>query len=178
MKLASKTFTIIGLVLFAALMQGCGAYSFTGINLPPTVKTISIQNFYNDTGSGPSDLTQTFTEGLRDYYLRNTNLGIVPADGDLQLEGSIIGYQLSPVAPVASNNENAPDRAGLQRLTITVRVDYINTQDESQSFSKNFSFYDDYNPDLSDLIAEEPRLISNIFETIIFDIFTNTVANW
>ena len=98
--------------------------------------------------------------------------------GDLQLEGSIIGWQLTPVAPTASGNNNTPDRAGLQRLTIVVRVEFINTQDETQSFSKNFSFYDDYDPQRTDFSAEENRLVDNIFETIVFDIFNGTVANW
>lgn len=167
-----------GILLFAVLMNGCGVYSFTGASLPPSIKTISIQNFYNDAGNGPPDMVQVFTENLKDYYLKNTNLGVISSDGDLQLEGSIVGYQLSPVAPTSSNDNNTPDRAGLQRLTITVRVDYVNTQDESLSFSKNFSHFADYNPEVTDLISEEPRLISEIFEVIIFDIFSNTVANW
>ena len=178
MKLVNKGLVVLMITLLTALVQSCGVYSFTGAALPPSIKSISIQNFYNDTGNGPPDLSQIFTENLRDYYLKNTNLAVVNEEGDLQLEGSIIGYNLTPVAPTASNDPNTPDRAGLQRLTITVRVEYINTQDESQSFSKNFSFYEDYNPEVTDLISEEPRLISIIFETIIFDIFTNTVANW
>lgn len=178
MKLVNKAFTLIWIFVFAALMNGCGVYSFTGAALPPSIKTISIENFYNDTGNGPSDMSQIFSESLRDYYLKNTNLGVVTDEGDLQLEGSIVSYQLTPVAPTASNNPNTPDRAGLQRLTITVRVEYINTQDETQSFSKNFSHFDDYDPDITDLISEEPRLLSNIFEVIVFDIFSNTVANW
>jgi hypothetical protein len=178
MKLMNKVFNFIRIILLGAVLNSCGAYSFTGAALPPSITSISVRNFYNDAGSGPSDMVQVFSESLRDYYLKNTNLGVVQEEGDLQLEGSIIGYQLTPVAPTASNDVNTPDRAGLQRLTITVRVDYVNTQDETQSFSKNFSHFADYNPDLTDLISEEPRLINEIFEVIVFDIFSNTVANW
>lgn len=166
-------------LLLLVLLQACvGGYSFTGAQLPPSIQTISIQNFYNDTGSGPPNLTQEFTEDLRDFYQRNTSLGLVDNDGDLQVEGSIVGYQLTPVAPTASGNNNVPDRASMQRLTITVKVDFIHTQDETQSFSKNFSFYDDYDPQTTDLSSEEPRLINVIFEAIVFDIFNSTVANW
>lgn len=161
------------------LLQACaGGYSFTGVSLPPSIQSISIERFYNDTGNGPPNLVQNLTERTRDYYIRNTNLSLADSDGDLQLEGNIVGWQLSPVAPTATGGNNAPDRAGLQRLTITVKVDFINTQDETQSFSKNFSFYDDYDPSVTDLQAEEPRLIDTIFEAIVFDIFNNTVANW
>lgn len=178
MKLVNRLRTTVCLLLVLLHLQGCGAYSFTGVNLSPTVQTISVQNFYNDTGMGPPNISQELTESLRTYYQRNTSLGLVNEEGDLQLEGSIVGYTLSPVAPTASGNANVPDRAGLQRLTITVKVDFVNTQDETQNFSKNFSWYSDYNPDVTELTAEEPRLITEIFDTIILEIFTNTVANW
>lgn len=179
MRLVSKKIGVFMLMLSALFLQGCaGGYSFTGVTIDPSVQTISIQNFFNDTGSGPPNLMQNFTERLRDYYIRNTNLALVDSDGDLQLEGSIVGWQLTPVAPTASGGENTMDRAGLQRLTITVKVDFIHTQDETMNFSRNFSFYDDYDPDATDLPSEEPRLIDTIFEAVVFDIFNSTVANW
>lgn len=179
MRSVNKTVGMLMIMLVALFLQGCaGGYSFTGVTLPPSVQTISVQNFYNDTGSGPPNLMQNFTERMRDYYIRNTNLALVNSDGDLQLEGSIVGWQLSPVAPTASGGNNAPDRAGLQRLTITVKVDFIHTQDEKMNFSRSFSFYDDYDPSSTDLPSEEPRLIDTIFEAIVFDIFNSTVANW
>jgi hypothetical protein len=179
MRLVNRTVTSLACMLMIFLLQGCaGGYSFTGVSLPPSIQTITVDNFFNDTGSGPPNLMQILTERTRDYYIRNTNLALVNSDGDLQLEGNIIGWTLSPVAPTATGGNNAPDRAGLQRLTITVKVNFINTQDETQSFSKNFSFYDDYDPSVTDLTAEEPRLIDTIFEAIVFDIFNSTVANW
>ena len=72
-------------------VSGCGVYSFTGTSISPDVKTISVQNFVNETGLGPTRLSQTFTEKLKEYFLQNSNLKLVKYDGDLQLEGSIIG---------------------------------------------------------------------------------------
>lgn len=178
MKLVNKASGLLMTLLLLVLLQGCGVYSFTGVSLPPSVQTVSIQPFYNDTGNGPPNMSQLFTERLRDYYIRNTDLALTDYDADLQVEGSIVNWQISPVAPTASGNNNVPDRAGLQRLTITVKVDFINTQDETQNFSRNFSFYDDYDPQRTDFSVEENRLVDNIFETIVFDIFNNTVANW
>ncbi|WP_017731680.1 LPS assembly lipoprotein LptE [Nafulsella turpanensis] len=177
LKTKKAAIPLLAMLFLAVLLQACGAYSFTGATLPPTIKTISIQPFYNDTGNGPPNLSQNFTERLRDYFQSNTDLALVEADGDLQLDGSIVGWQLNPVAPTASGN-NQPDRAGLQRLSITVAVNFINTQEEEQSFERNFSFHADYDPQQTDFAAEEQRLIDEISETIIFDIFNNTVANW
>ncbi|EMR02430.1 LPS assembly lipoprotein LptE [Cesiribacter andamanensis] len=178
MKLKSSARIQLLLMGILLSLQGCGFYSFTGTNLSPTIRTITIQPFVNESGGGPPTLSQTFTEGLRDFYQRNTNLTITPNDGDLLVEGMIVGWDLAPVAPTASGTDERGDLAGQQRLTIAVRVIFVNTQDESASFERNFSYWADYNPNQTDLQSAEPRLIDEIFERIIFDVFNATVANW
>jgi hypothetical protein len=162
-------------------ISGCGVYSFTGANISPNIKTISIQTFYDEVGTGPPNLSQLFTEKIRDYYQQNTSLTIVPNEGDLQLEGSIVGYRLTPMAPRASGSQNFDDAdiAALQRLTITVKVTYLNTQDDSYDFEdQNFSFYLDYDPEKEDFNAIEATLVEEIYDAIVLDIFNASVANW
>lgn len=178
MKLKNRFYLRILVLLIMPTLGGCGIYSFTGANIAPTIETISIDRFYDDAGEGPASLSQNFTDQLRDYFLQNTNLALVPSNGDLQFEGSIVGYRLSPVAPTAVGNDNMPDEAGLMRLTITVKAVYLNTQDDTFNFDKNFSFYDDYNPRSTSLSAVEDQLIETIFEQIVYDIFNASVANW
>lgn len=163
----------ITLILIAG---GCGKYSFTGVNT--TAETVSIQNFFNDTGEGPADLSQRFTEELKDYFQQNTNLTLVDLDGDLQIDGSITSYNTRPVAPTAARSDQVADVAGLTRLTIQVNVNYINTENEELNFNRGFSFYEDYDSRSSTLSAEEDRLIEIIFDQIVFDIFNATVADW
>lgn len=171
-----KLFSVIA-ILF--LLSGCGIYSFTGASISPDVKTISIQYFYNDSGNGPPSLQQTFTEEIRDYYTQNTSLEFVKNNGDLQLEGLITGYTVSPVAVTASGNPNQLDNASVQRLTITVKVSYANLKDETFDFqNKSFSFFSDFDPATTTLTAEEDQLIEIITDQIIVDIFNATVANW
>ena len=163
-------------ILIMTGFSGCGVYTFTGTNT--NAQTITVLNFYNDTGMGPATLSQQFTERLRDYYQRNTSLAIVDTGGELLVEGSIVGYNTQPVAPVASGNDQQADVAGSTRLTIRVQVDFTNTLNEEEDFSRSFSFYDDFDSRTSNLTAEEDQLIDAIFEQIIFDIFNATVANW
>jgi len=159
-----------------AIGTSCGVYSFTGTTI--TAETLSIQTFYNDATNGPANLAVTFTDNLRDYYQQNTSLSQVTADGELQIEGSISGYRLAPVAPSAATNSDVNDQANLTRLTITVKVDYINLDDEEQNFAKKtFSFYADFDNDIG-LTAIEDQLILEIYDQIILDIFNATVANW
>ena len=176
----SKTGSIIRVFILLILMvigtTSCGVYSFTGTTI--TAETLSIQTFYNDANNGPANLAVTFTDNLRDYYQQNTSLSQVTGDGELQIEGSISGYRLTPVAPSAAANIETNDQANLTRLTITIKVDYINLDDEEQNFTKkSFSFYADFDNDLG-LTAVENELIQVIYDQIILDIFNATVANW
>ncbi|HET8859243.1 LptE family protein [Marivirga sp.] len=174
------TFKSILTILFLALFtSSCGVYSFTGASISPDVKTISIQYFYNDSGNGPPNLQQTFTEEIRDYYSQNTSLEFVESNGDLQLEGSITGYTVRPIAVTASGNPNLADAAGAQRLEITVKVSYVNTKDEVFNFNnKAFSFYADFDATSNTLTAVENQLIETITDQIVLDIFNASVANW
>lgn len=164
------------LTLITIGLSSCGVYTFTGTNT--NAQSITVLNFYNDTGMGPATLSQLFTEELRDYYQRNTSLAIVETGGELLVEGSIVGYNTMPVAPIASGNDQQADVAGSTRLTIRVQVDFTNTLNEEEDFSRSFSFYDDFDSRTSNLTAEEDQLIDTIFDQIIFDIFNATVANW
>ncbi len=171
----SKIVLNLSCLIMLFQLAGCGVYSFTGVAI--TAETMSIKMFFNDADGGPPDLAQTFTNELRDYYLQNTNLTLVKNDGELQVEGSVVGYRLSPVAPVAGVGDQA-DLSDLTRLTITVNVSYINTQDDTFNFeNKKFSFFSDYDSN-ENLTSIENRLIEEIYDQIILDIFNASVANW
>jgi len=168
-------------ILLLIFLAGCGVYSFTGANISPDVKTISIQTFYDEVGTGPPNLSQLFTEKIKDYYQQNTSLSLVSNEGDLQLEGSIVGYTLTPMAPKSSGSQTVADAdiAALQRLTITVNVTYVNTQDDTFDFQgQRFSFYQDYDPEKQDFNSIEADLVEEIYDAIVLDIFNATVANW
>ena len=159
------------------LLGGCGVYSFTGVAI--TAETISIQPFYNDAEGGPPDMAQTFTNKLRDYYQSNTNLTLVESDGELQVEGVVTGYRLTPIAPTATNTDQlGGSTSALTRLTITVQATYINTTDDQFDFeNRSFSFYSDFDSN-QNLTAIEDQLLEEIFDQIILDIFNASVANW
>ncbi len=154
------------------LFQSCGVYSFTGTNISPDIKTISVTTIFNESGNGPANISQTFSEGLRDFYQNNTNLEVVNSEGHLQIEGKISFYGIENVAPTAQ------EVAALNRLRIKVRINYVNTKDETQSFeNKEFTFFEDF-PQNTTLQSVEDELIENISDQIFLDTFTATVANW
>lgn len=164
-------------MLSTIFFTNCGVYSFTGASISPTVKTISIQTFYNNAPLGPSNMSVLFTEKIKDYYQQNTDLRIVDDNGDLQIDGYVSNYQISPVAANASGN-NGVDFSNLSRITITVFASYINVQDDQFDFEKRFSFFKDYDQNEDDLSSNEQEYVEEIFDQIILDIFNASVANW
>ncbi|MEO9475316.1 MAG: LPS assembly lipoprotein LptE [Cyclobacteriaceae bacterium] len=170
---------IFSLVLISTIfLSNCGIYSFTGASISPSVKTISIQTFYNNAPLGPSNMSATFTEMIKDYYQQNTSLTIVDSNGDLQIDGYVSNYQISPVAANASGSSTGVDYSSLSRITITVFATYINTQDDQYDFERRFSFFKDYDQNESDLSSNEQQFVEEIFDQIILDIFNASVANW
>ena len=142
------------------------------------VKTISIAKFFNDSGGGPPNVEQTFTNELQDHFQKNTSLELIPTAGDLQLEGSISTYGIRPQAIASSGNSRLSDQSGLMRLSISVQTTFTNTKKEEESFKKTFSFYADYDPQANSITQIEDQLIEDIFEQIIQDIFLASVAQW
>ncbi len=148
------------------------SYSFTGASIPPEVKTIQIEQFPNNAPLVNPTLSQVLTDALRDKFQSQTTLVIVADDGDLVIEGEISDYNTRPAAI------QSDDVAALNRLTIAVRVTYINTVDDSQSFSnKTFSWYEDYESS-QNLNTVADQLVPLIVESLVDDIFNQTVVNW
>ncbi len=153
------------------LLASCGIYSFTGASIPPQAETISVSYFPNDAPLVQPTLSQRFTEELQDKFLRQTNLRMVEGVGHLHFEGSITNYRTEPVAITGD------DRAAMNRLTISVRVTFINEFDPSADFERTFSRFYDYDSNLS-LAQIENEAIDIITSELAEDIFNQAVVNW
>lgn len=146
-------------------------YSFTGASIAEDVKTVSVKTFPSYAPLANANLSQTFTEALKDKFLSQTNLDLVASDGDLQFEGSITGYNVTSVA--IQGNE----RAALNRLKITVKVKFTNTKDSDLDYESSFSRYTDYESS-QNLASIEDGLITEINDQLTQDIFNKAVSNW
>lgn len=150
---------------------GCGVYSFTGASISPEIKTISIANFPNQASLVQPSLSQVFTEKLKDKFVSQTNLTQTNSSGDISFEGYITDYNSQPTA--IQGNE----QAALNRLTITVKVKFINTKDEKQNFESSFSRFADYDSK-QNLSTVENQLITEICTQLVDDIFNKAMINW
>lgn len=153
--------------------QGCiPSYKFNGSALDYSVyKTINISEFPIRAALVYPPLQQTFENELMDYVTRNTRLRIVEGASDLELEGEITGYNLTPQAVT----ENA--YAAMTRLTITVRVKYSDLKDEKNNIDQSFSAYRDFSSEemLTDV---QDELCQQISKELVDLIFNATLGNW
>ncbi|MCF8217872.1 MAG: hypothetical protein K9J21_02700 [Bacteroidales bacterium] len=158
---------------FASLivMQACGVYSFTGASIPPEAETITIKYFPNNASLVNANLSQTFTNKLKDRFQSQTNLNLTGSGGDLYFEGEIVEYKTKPVA-IQGN-----DQAAMNRLTISVKVKFRNRYDEESNFETTFTRYEDFDSS-QNLSAVEDQLVEQISEYLIDDIFNKSVVNW
>ena len=134
-------------------------------------QTVSVQYFENNTSLAPPTLSQTFSEALRDKLSTQTRLALVNKDGDLAFEGKIIGYTADPVAILSS------DQAAMNRLTITISVNYICKFDESKNFDQTFSRFVDY-PSSKNLTEVEDELITDVNDQLVQDVFNRALNDW
>ena len=113
-----------------------------------------------------------FNEKIKDYFERNTSLTLVEEGGDLEIEGTIEDFSLSPVAPTAEGGRNSQYFTGLTRLTVRVNATYFNNIDDQFNYeNKSFSFFKDFNQNTEELSSNEQEFLDEIFDQIILDIF-------
>jgi hypothetical protein len=158
-------------LLFSMFFSSCGVYSFTGASIPAGAKTMSIEYFPNKADIVEPTLSTIFTNALRDRFTSQTNLKMVEKNGDIDLQGAIISYKITPVAIQGDQT------AALNRLTITVNVKYTSKQDPSKDFETTFSQFGDY-PSTKDFNNIKAELIKKIVDDLTDNIFNKALANW
>lgn len=148
------------------------SYKFNGSALDYTVyKTIHVSEFPIRAALVYPPLQQTFENELLDYIARNTRLQVVDGASDLQIEGEITGYSLSPQAVT----ENA--YASQTRLTISVRVKYTDNKQENKDIDQTFSAYRDFDSSLM-LNDVQDDLCQQISKELVELIFNATLGDW
>ncbi|MDD2226265.1 MAG: LptE family protein [Dysgonamonadaceae bacterium] len=154
-------------------MESCSiSYGFDGASIDyNTTKTLYLANFPNQAQLIYPPLEQRFNEDLKDVFIRNTRLQLVNQNADLEIEGEIIGYELTPMAV----QEDA--FASETRLTMTVRMRYRNNKVEGQDKEETISAYRNFPSDrlLTDV---QDQLIKELSGEIIDQIFNATMSNW
>ena len=116
-------------------------------------------------------LQQVFENELLDYIEKNTRLQTTDGNADLELEGEITGYSLSPQAV------GEDGYASQTRLTITVRIKYTNNKEENKDVDQTVSAYRDF--DATQMLTDvQDQLCDEISKELVELIFNATLGDW
>lgn len=163
---------IVFLVLAVVLPSCSISYKFNGANINyQTTHSISVADFPNNAAMVNPALSNALSEGIRDLYSRQTRLEVLRKGGDLELEGEIVGYEISQGAIAADSY------ATESKLTIRVQVHFTNNINPEESFDKTYSTYQTF--DASRLLTDvQDELCDIMIKEIAENIYNDTVARW
>lgn len=164
---------IILLMLVALSLNACTvSYKMNGASIDyAKTKTVTISEFPIKAALVYAPLSYSFTEGLRNIFQTQTRLRSVRQNGDLQFEGEITGYDLTPQAV------KADAFASETRLTIRVRVKFTNNSNPKYNFDQTFSAFRDF-PSTKMLNEVQDQLIKEIVDELTDNIYNASVSNW
>lgn len=164
-------YTFLLLIFIAS--YGCKVqYGFTQ---PSSIdaETFQVNRFENTSLLFEPGLDLLFQNTLQDLIQDQTNYKLETSNADLVFEGEITDYRISPTTATADN------RAAQNRLTITVKVNFYNRNNEEDNIeNKTFSFFYDYSGNSELLGGLKTTAHEEIFERITQDIVNATLARW
>ena len=116
-------------------------------------------------------LSNNLSEGISDLFQRQTRLQVLRKGGDLELEGEIVGYDITAMAI------SADSYASETKLTIRVKVHFTNNIHPEESFDKTYTAFQTF--DSSQMLSDvQDELCNTMITEIAENIYNDTVAKW
>ncbi|MCU0338188.1 MAG: LPS assembly lipoprotein LptE [Sediminibacterium sp.] len=154
----------------AALLAGCGIYSFKDATVPPDVKTIKIGFFENKARYVNPELSPRLTDRLQQKITNQTKLTRTNSDdAHYQVSGYVSDYSVTTTAV-------GGQQATTNRLTVGVHVVLRKTlENKTEEFDISRAF--DFSANLS-LQQAEGALLDEILRNLTDEIFNKIFSNW
>ena len=156
-------------LVIALLSTAC--YTLNGISIPENINSYYVDNFDLKARNAPPLINQIFTESLKNKINQQTKLVANDTDPDVEFKGDISRFDLEQLAPTRT------EESSLNRLKVSIAVEYVNNRNEDLSWKQTFSQNFDFSPD-QDLLSVQDQAIEDIYEQIIEQIFNKTFADW
>lgn len=172
-RLTANWFFVPLFVAVTILCVSCAvSFRFNGasINYDET-KSIQIGNFPIRSTYVWAPMQSIFQNQLTDIYAKQTRLQQVKRNGDLVLEGEIVGFDQFNKGISNSGYSNQV------QLKMTVNVRYTNNKKHSEDFEQKFTATSTYDA-TQQLVNVQEELVTEMCKDITEQIFNATVANW
>jgi hypothetical protein len=165
-----KLLIVYGLLPIALLISGC--YTFKDIgSIPKEVKTFRVTYIENRARYINPQLSPQLTEKLKQKIVNQTRLtGVQTEDAHYDIGGQVTGYNVTTSG--ISNQQ-----AAVQRLSVTVHINFRNNLDPTKNFEADVSRNFDFSASLT-LTQAEAQLNETIIKNVVDEIFNRIFSNW
>lgn len=160
---------LLGVLVCLSVFTGC--YSFKGVSIPAEVKTFYVPAVKLTDYSAPPDSPERFMEQFRQKVRSQSSLQWDETNPDIEFDCSITGFRVS------NEGSRAGNEVSLNKLTISVKVDYLDNTNEEENWTKTFSFGLPFDA-AQDLQEVQDGYIEDIFDQITENIFNDAFTNW
>lgn len=162
---------IVLFVLLGVILQSC--YSFKGVSIPADVKTFYVRQvrLSPSVQLAPADSPERFMEQFREKIRSQSSLEWDDANPHIEFDCEISSYR------VTNEGNQQGNEVSLNKLSISVKVEFFNNNDEEENWNKTYSFGIPFDPN-EDLQEVEDGYILDIFEQISENIFNDSFTNW
>lgn len=102
------------------------------------LKTYYVPQFLNNADNSLPNLPIQLTEALKDKVRLQSTLKYTDEDPDIELRGTLVDFRITSEAP------RVGETTAINRLTITLAIEYFNNRTQKEVFKRNFSFFYNY----------------------------------
>lgn len=155
------------------LNSGCLRYSFSGVTIPDSVKTIFIPFFPNQAQTAVPGLPDLINAALIDRFVNQSRLQLSDnrQQADAVIEGRIISY--SNKAFSISSEE----AANLNRVEIGVQASFLIKSEDKERWNKRFSGFGEFDP-AENPINGENQAANDAIEQLVENMFNEALGSW
>jgi len=117
------------------------------------------------------NLAIVLQDALQEKFTNESNLKYTNGIGDAQFTGVITRYTITPEQGTGS------DIVALNRLTISIKITYTNSENGDQDFNKTFESYDNFKA-TEDFSSIEDELMESISKKLVDLVYNETLMEW
>ena len=166
------TLVVILAISMTTLVACTVNYKFNGASIDYTqTKTIQIGAFPIRSTYVWAPMQSIFQNKLTDIFASQTRLRQVKRNGDLILEGEIVGFDQFNKGVSNSGYSNQV------QLKMTVNVRFTNNKKHDEDFEQKFTAQTTYDA-TQQLVTVQEELVTEMCKDLTEQIFNATVANW
>ncbi len=159
------------LICITLIFSSCKIYRFTDASVDPNIKSVTVNTMQNMAAIQVPSIAPLLVEKLQERFLRETGLRMIQDGGDIEFSGVIVDYHIDPVA--ITHTETVEQN----RLTISIKIDFINRINPDKDFSTTFRESEIYEASKSSNEVDD-EIAPIIIDKLVQIIFNKAFVNW